>query len=176
MLLKGKRVAVLVAEQYQDLEVWYPVLRLREEGARVVIVGTGSASEYKGKFGYPIKADTAADKAKSSDFDAVVIPGGWAPDFLRRYRSVCRFVSDMNREKKVVAAICHAGSVLVSAGILKGRTATAFKAVKDDMVYAGANFVDREVVRDGNLITSRTPDDLPAFMREIISALQKRSK
>jgi protease I len=172
MKLKGKKVAILVERDYQDLEVWYPALRLREEGATVKFVGTGSG-EYKGKFGYPVSVDIAADKVSAKDFDAVIIPGGWAPDFLRRFETILRFVRDMHTAGKVVAAVCHAGWVLASANIVKGKTLTCFSAIKDDVVNAGGNFVDKEVVVDGNLITSRKPDDLPAFCREIIAALSR---
>ncbi|MFH1824079.1 MAG: type 1 glutamine amidotransferase domain-containing protein [Candidatus Firestonebacteria bacterium] len=171
--LKGKKIIILVAEQFQDLEVMYPYYRMKEEGAEVIVAGTGSAEQYTGKYGYPVKVNTTADKINPLDIDAIIVPGGWAPDYLRRYDFVCKLIRDAFKLNKVIAAICHAGSVLVSAGILKGKTATAFRAVKDDMVYAGANFVDKEVVVDGNLITSRTPDDLPAFCRAIIEKLQK---
>lgn len=169
MDLKGKRAIVFVEASYQDLEFWYPVLRLREEGAEVVIVGTGSAEGYTGRHGYPLpKVDAVADKVSAKDFDIVIIPGGWAPDVLRRYESVLKIVRDAFAQKKVVGAICHAGSVLVSANVLRGRTVTCVPAIKDDMINAGASYVDREVVIDGNLVTSRTPGDLPAFMRELI--------
>ena len=169
MDLKGKRAIVFVEANYQDLEFWYPVLRLREEGAEVVIVGTGSAEGYTGRHGYPLpKVDAVADKVSAKDFDIVIVPGGWAPDVLRRYESVLKIVRDAFAQKKVVGAICHAGSVLVSANVLRGRTVTCVPAIKDDMINAGASYVDREVVIDGNLVTSRTPGDLPAFMREII--------
>lgn len=171
MGLKGKKIAVLVERDYQDLEVWYPALRLEEEGAEVLFVGTGAA-EYKGKFGYPAAADMSIEKAKAADFDAVVVPGGWAPDFLRRHEPVLRFVRDMDEAGKVVAAICHAGWVLASAGVLKGRTVTCFSAIKDDVKNAGATYVDRETVVDKNLITARKPEDLPAFCRAILAALQ----
>lgn len=174
MSLKGKKIVILVAEQFQDLEVMYPYYRMKEEGALVIVAGTGSSQEYYGKYGYPIKVNTTADKLNLKDIDAIIIPGGWAPDFLRRYDFVNKLVKDAFYAEKVIAAICHAGSVLVSAGILKGKTATAFKAIKDDMVCAGANFVDKEVVIDVNLITSRTPDDLPAFCKAIISVLENK--
>jgi protease I len=137
----------------------------------VQVVGTGSASTYKSKVGYPVQVDTTADQVNAKDIDAVVIPGGYAPDRLRRYPAVLKLVRDAFDQGKVVAAICHAGWVLVSAGVLKGRKVTSFFAIKDDMVNAGATWVDEEVVRDGNLVTSRQPDDLPAFTDAIISAL-----
>ncbi len=168
-----KKAAVLIEDYYQVLEVWYPYLRLREEGIDTVFVGTGR-KEYKSKEGYPALEELPINKAKVIDFDAVIIPGGYAPDMLRRHKEVNEFVADMFKEGKVVASICHGGWVLVSACILKGRTATAFSAIKDDMINAGANFVDKEVVVDGNLITSRNPYDLPAFCREIIKKLKKQ--
>jgi protease I len=169
-LLTGRRVIVLAEDMYEDLELWYPVLRLREEGAEVVIAGTGG-SGYKGKNGYALTVDTAVDKVSARDFDAVVIPGGYAPDRLRRYPAVLSLVRDMFQQGKVVAAICHAAWVPISAGIMKGRRATCVAAIKDDVINAGAQYEDAEVVRDGNLITSRQPSDLGAFCREIISAL-----
>ena len=171
MNLTGKRAVVLAEEMYQELELWYPLLRLRGTGMEVQVVGTGSASNYKSKVGYPVQVDTTADKVNAKDIDAVVIPGGYAPDRLRRYPAVLKLVREAFDQGKVVAAICHAGWVLVSAGVLKGRKVTSFSAIKDDMVNAGATWVDEEVVRDGNLITSRQPEDLPAFTDAIISAL-----
>ena len=171
--LKNKRIVILVAEQFQDMEVMYPYYRFKEEGAEVIVAGTGSAEIYNGKFGYPVKVTTTADKLKAADIDAVIIPGGWAPDFLRRYDFVNNFVREAFKKGKVIASICHGGSILVSAGILKGKTATAFRAIKDDMIAAGCNFVDKEAAIDGNLITSRTPDDLPAFCKAIIEKLSK---
>jgi protease I len=172
MGLKGKRVAVLAEDNYQDLELWYPLLRMREAGAEVKVIGTGSAETYTSKYGYPVTVDAAADEVKAADFDAVIIPGGYAPDRLRRYSAVLKLVREVFEQGKVVAAICHAGWVPISAGILKGKKATCFFAIKDDVINAGATYLDQEVVQDGNLITSRTPDDLPAFCRTIIAALE----
>ena len=166
-----KTVGVLVEQDYQDLEVWYPILRMKEAGHKVLVIGTGSASSYKGKFGYPITPDTTSDRVSAKDLDAIVVPGGWAPDYLRRYQSVTSLVKDCHEQGKIVAAICHAGWVLVSAGILKGRTVTCFSAIKDDVEAAGATWVDKEVQVEGSLITARKPDDLPAFCREILKKL-----
>ena len=171
MKLTGKRVAVLAENNYQDLELWYPLLRLREEGVEVRVIGTGSATTYTSKHGYPVTVDAAADEVSAADFDGIVIPGGYAPDLMRRSPAMVGLVRDAFQQGRVVAAICHAGWVLVSAGVLKGRRVTSFFAIKDDMVNAGAEWVDEEVVQDGNLITSRTPPDLPAFCRAIIAAL-----
>ena len=167
------RVAVLIEDYYQDLEVWYPILRLREEGFEVVTVEPNGRKEYKGKNGYPIEVDKSIHEVRAADFDGVVIPGGWAPDKLRLSEKILDFVKTLFDRGKVVASICHGGWVLASAGICKGKTLTSYIAIKDDLVHAGGNFVDREVVRDGNLITSRKPDDLPAFMKEMIKALKE---
>jgi protease I len=162
-----KKVAVLVEDYYQVLEVWYPYLRLREEGIETVFVGTGK-KQYASKEGYPAEQGLSIKDASADEFDGVVIPGGYAPDILRRHKEINDFVKAMDKKKKLVAAICHAGWVLVSAGVLKGRKATCFSAIKDDVVNAGAEYLDKEVVVDGNLITSRNPYDLPAFCKEII--------
>ncbi len=171
-----KRIAILVEHHYQDMEVWYPYFRLKEEGFSVIFAGTGSAAQYSGKFGYPARTDKDVKALKVKDFDAVIVPGGWAPDFLRRYDSVLNFVRSMDRAGKVVASICHGGWVLASADILKGRTATSVSAIRDDVRNAGARFVDKEVQVDGNLITSRTPDDLPAFMKAVIRKLNEKNR
>ncbi len=172
MSLTGKRVAVLAEDLYEDLELWYPRLRMKEAGAEVQVIGTGSAQTYTSKHGYPVTVDAAADEVSAADFDAVIVPGGFAPDRLRRYPAVLDLVRQAFEQGKVVAAICHGGWVLVSAGILKGRRATCVSAIKDDITNAGATYLDQEVVQDGNLITSRVPDDLPAFCRTIIAALE----
>lgn len=169
-LLEGQHVLVLAEDLYEDLELWYPVLRLREEGAQVTIAGTG-ATRYTGKHGYPVTVDTDVRTLSGERFDALVVPGGYAPDRLRRHAEVTRLVAEMTHEGRVVAAICHAAWVLISAGILKGRRVTCFSAIKDDVINAGADYRDEEVVRDGTLITSRKPADLGAFCREIIMAL-----
>jgi protease I len=171
MELSGKRVAVLAEDHYENLELWYPALRFREAGAKVTIVGPKAGETYKSKEGYPAKADLSMDDARASEFDAVVVPGGYAPDRMRRHQPMLRLVREAFEQGKVVAAICHAGWVPVSAGILKGRTMTCVSAIKDDVINAGARYVDQEVVVDGNLISSRTPADLPAFCREIVKAL-----
>lgn len=169
--LSGKRAVILAEDLYQDLELWYPLLRLRGVGMDVQVIGTGSASTYTSKYGYPVEVDTTADKIEAKDIDAVVIPGGYAPDRLRRYPAVLKLVREAFEQGKVVAAICHAGWVLISAGIVKGRKVTSFSAIKDDMVNAGGHWIDQEVVQDGTLITSRQPSDLPAFTDAIIATL-----
>lgn len=171
MDLRGRKIAVLVADQYQEMEVWYPLLRFREAGAVTEAVGAEAGKTYNSKKGYPVVADKSIGDVHTGEYDAVVVPGGWAPDTLRQDMRVLKFVREMNEAGKVVAAICHAGWVLASADVLRGRKATCFKAIKDDLIHAGANYVDSEVAVDGNLITSRMPTDLPAFCREIGSAL-----
>jgi protease I len=173
MRLKGKKVVLLTENLYQELELWVPYYRLKEEGAEVVVVGSGSNRTYTGKYGYPIEVDKEAKEIDISKFDGVVIPGGYAPDVMRRYPEMVRIVREAHQKGKVIAAICHAGWMLVSAGILKGKKVTCVSAIKDDLVNAGATYLDQEVVRDGNLITSRKPDDIPAFCRELIEALVK---
>lgn len=173
MELAGKKVAILVDQIYQDLEVWYPYYRLQEAGAEVVTVAAKAGETYTGKYGYPIVADRSYEQVSAGDFDGVVIPGGYAPDHIRRYQKATQFVREMDSAGKLVAAICHAGWVLVSAGILRGRRVTCFSAIKDDVVNAGALYEDAEVVVDGNLVTSRKPDDLPAFCRAAIAVLRQ---
>ena len=172
MELQGKKVAILVENMFNVFEFWYPYYRLKEAGAEVVVVGSGSAEVFTGKPATEAKVDVSAGQVSASDFDGMVIPGGYAPDIMRRYPKMVQLVKEMYEAGKVVAAVCHAGWMLASADILKGKTATSYFSIKDDMVHAGANWVDEEVVVDGNLITSRKPDDLPAFMRAIIAALK----
>ncbi|PYM03498.1 MAG: protease [Candidatus Rokuibacteriota bacterium] len=173
MKLQGKRIAVLAENMYQEMELWVPYFRFKEEGAEVKIVGAGGAKSYTSKHGYPVAVDAQAESVSAVEFDAVVVPGGYAPDLMRRHEAMVRLVREAAQQGKVVAAICHAGWMLVSAGVLPGKRATSFFSIKDDLVAAGARWVDEEVVVDGNLITSRRPDDLPAFCREIIKALTK---
>jgi protease I len=171
--LEGKRAAVLVEQQYQELEVWYPIYRLREAGCKVTLVGPEAGQNYPSKLGYPVKSDKAARDVSADDFDLIVVPGGFAPDYLRRHEAILKLVGTMAEQGKVVAAICHGPAVLCSTQALKGKRATCFFAIKDDVSNAGAKYVDAEVVRDGNLITSRKPDDLPAFMQAVIQAVRE---
>jgi len=166
----GKTIAIPVEELYQEMEVWYPAYRLREAGIKTVFVGTGKA-EYKSKLGYPVKAEASIKEVRAEEFDGLIVPGGFAPDFLRRSAEVLKLVADLDQAGKPIGSICHAAWVLVSAKILKGRTATCYFAIKDDLINAGATYVDQEVVVDRNLVTSRRPDDLPAFMREFLKVL-----
>ncbi len=171
MQLESKRIAVLVEDFYQELEVWYPLLRFREAGLETFTLGPQAGATYKSKLGYPVKADHAFSDLSPTEIDAIVIPGGWAPDYLRRHQSCVNIVREMNTLGRVVASICHGGSLLCSAGVLRGRRATSFFSIKDDMINAGARWVDEPAVVDGNLITSRTPDDLPDFCRAVLEAL-----
>jgi protease I len=173
MELQGKRAAVLVEQMYQEMEVWYPVYRLREAGCQVTLVGPEAGQTYPSKLGYPAKSDRAARDVRADDFDLLVIPGGYAPDHMRRSAAMVKLVSTMAEQGKVVAAICHGPWMLCSTQALKGRKATCFFAIKDDVINAGGRYVDAEVTRDGNLITSRKPDDLPAFMQTIIQAVRE---
>jgi protease I len=174
MGLQGKKVAVLVDQLYQEMEVWVPIYRLQEEGIRVVTVGAEAGKVYPSKLGYPCKADLSYDAASPNDFDGVIVPGGFAPDHIRRHPKANQFVADINAQGKLVAAICHGPWVLCSAhGMLRGRKATSFFAIKDDVVNAGADWSDDEVVIDKNLVTSRKPEDLPAFCRACIAVLSK---
>jgi protease I len=170
--MSTRTIAIPVEELYQEMEVWYPAYRLREAGYKTVFVGTGKP-EYKSKLGYPVKSEADVKEVKAKDFDGVIVPGGFAPDFMRRSPELLAFVAEIDKAGKPVGSICHAAWVLVSAKVLKGRTATCYFAIKDDLINAGATYVDQEVVVDRNLVTSRRPDDLPAFMREFLKLLAK---
>ena len=172
MELQDKKVAILVEEMFNLFEFWYPYYRMKEAGAEVVVVGSGRTGSFNGKPGTIAVADVSADEVTADDFDAVIIPGGYAPDMMRRFPAMVKLVKDVNSSGKVVAAICHAGWMLISADIIRNRKATSFFAIKDDMVNAGAQWVDEAVVIDNNLITSRTPDDMPVFLPAIIAALK----
>jgi len=164
----------MLAEQYQVLEVWYPYYRLKEAGFDSDFVAAEANKDYPSKEGYPCRSTVAAKNAKTADYDCMVIPGGFAPDYMRRSEDMIRFANDMaGSTGKVIASICHGAWLLCSTKILKGRTATCFMAVREDVKNAGANYVDEECVVDGNLITSRKPDDLPAFCLAILKALGK---
>ena len=171
-----KKAVILIADEYQDLEVWYPILRLKEASWAVTTAGVDSKKEYKGKFGYPTTVDTHIDEIQAKDFDCVIIPGGWAPDFIRRSQVALELVAQMYRSGKIVAAICHGGWVLASAGILKGKQVTSFFAIKDDMINAGAMWLDKDVVADDTIITSRKPDDLPVFCKAILATAERLEK
>jgi protease I len=172
MSLNGKKVLFFAGPLYEDLELWYPKIRLEEEGAVTVVAGIGDKT-YQGKRGYPVTVDTQVQEIHAQDFDALVIPGGFAPDQLRRFDKVLSITREIYQAGKPVAFICHAGWVPISAKIVKGKRATSVRAIKDDMENAGVLWEDRAVVVDGNLISSRTPADLPQFCRALIDALER---
>ena len=176
-MLVGKRVAILAEEDFEDSELIEPLRSMRNAGARGMIVGSGSKQSYKGKRGTAkITVDTIADRVKPRDFDAIIIPGGYAPDKMRLHQSMVDLVSRAHDEGKLIAAICHGPQLLISAGLVKGRRVTSWPSVTIDLENAGAIWVDEPVVRDGNIITSRKPTDLPKFIRAIIEALIDGSK
>lgn len=166
----SKRILLFAAPLYEDLELWYPKIRLEEEGHTCTVAGLGERS-YQGKRGYPVSPDATVDEVAAGDFDALVIPGGYAPDILRRSARVLQLTREIHAAGKPVAFICHAGWVPISAGIVRGRRGTSVGAIKDDLVNAGMLWEDAPVVVDGNLITSRTPADLPHFCKALIAAL-----
>lgn len=169
--LKDKKIAVLVAPLYEDMEFWYPKYRMEEEGAQVVVIGPERA-QYTGKKGMPAEADKSIDDVRAIEFDAVIVPGGYAPDHMRRSPKMIAFVSEMNKQRKPIASICHGPWVLASAGALEGKQVTSFHSIKDDIANAGAEWVDMKVVKSDNVITSRVPADLPAFCTAIIEVLR----
>jgi protease I len=166
--LEGKRAALPVGPLFEDSEATYPLYRLREEGAEVTVIGSEAGATVTGKHGQPLETERAASDVSADDFDLVVIPGGYGPDKLRRDGAVLALVREMHEQGKPVAFICHAGWVPISAGIVAGRRVTSHAAIADDLRNAGAEWEDSEVVVEGNLISARTPDDLPAFMRATI--------
>lgn len=164
-------VAVLTADMFEDVELWYPYYRLQEAGHDVDLVGCKAGTTHEGKRGTTATTAVAAGEVDVSSLDAVVVPGGFSPDYMRRCPDLVDLVGEMGRGDKPTAAICHGPWMLASAGLLEGTDATSFHSIKDDIVNAGGRWHDREVVKDGNIITSRSPDDLPAFMREVLAAL-----
>lgn len=170
--LNGLRILMFVDDVYEDLELWYPKLRLEEAGAEVVVAGPEADTVYAGKHGYPCKSDAAIDAMDESDFQGLVIPGGFAPDQLRRSEKVKSLTRAFHENGKLVAHICHAGWIPISAGIMQGFRCTSTPGIKDDLVNAGAEWVDEPVVVDRNQISSRRPPDLPAFCRAIITFLR----
>lgn len=166
-----KRVAVLAENMYEDLEAWYPILRLREAGCEVTVVGPEKGVVYTSKHGYPLKSDKGAADVKASDFDGVIVPGGFAPDKIRRNDKLVGLVRDIFNNGGLVASICHGPWVLAEADIVRGKNLTCVRAIRTDMVNAGGIHHDKEVVVDGNLVTSRVPDDLPVMMRECLRVL-----
>ena len=173
MRLDGKRVAVLVAEGFEDLEYWVTVMRLQEEGAEVISVGPG-LDPVSGKNALQAKADATADDLDASRLDGIVIPGGWAPDKLRRYPEITALVRSVHDQNKTVGIICHGGLVAISAGIVEGVSATGSLGIKDDLENAGATWVDKPAFREGNMVWGRVVPDIPAFCRELVAALAEQ--
>ncbi len=173
MNLNEARVAVLAHHDYQELELWYPVLRLREEGAEVVLVGPNTAAPSVSKQGHPAYADIASADADAAEFDAVVVPGGQSPERMRNDPNMVKLVREVHDRGGLVATVCHAGWMLASADIAKGRKVTCVHVIKDDVINAGGTYVNEPVVRDGNIISSRLPNDLPLFCREIVAYLKE---
>ncbi|MDE8339473.1 type 1 glutamine amidotransferase [Erysipelothrix rhusiopathiae] len=172
MELSGKRVLTIVSDDFDDLELWYPILRLREAGAQVDIAAELSGTTYRGKYGLSVDSDLKFSDVDITRYDGLVIPGGWAPDYLRRLEPVLDFVKYMDTNKKVIGQICHAGWVLSSAGILSGKTVTSTPGIKHDLMYAGAHWVDEPAVRDGHVVSGRRPPDLPIYLPMLIEALK----
>ncbi|HHU07295.1 MAG TPA: type 1 glutamine amidotransferase [Clostridiaceae bacterium] len=163
-----KKVAMLIENMFDDRELIYPYYRLQEEGFEVHLIGKKKDTVYTGKSGVTEKSTHASDEVSVDDYDALVIPGGFSPDYMRRTPASVNFVRAMNEAEKVVAAICHAPWMLASAGAIEGKKVTSFFSIKDDLINAGAEWLDEEVVVDGNIITSRSPKDLPIFLKTII--------
>jgi len=170
--LKGKTAALIVADEFEDLELFHPLYRLQEEGVTTVVIGL-TKEPIKGKKGYSITPNKSIDEVNAESFDFLVVPGGKSPEKLRLSNKILRFVKDFDTQGKPIAAICHAGQVLASAGIVKNRTLTCVAGIRDDMTNAGAHYLDQAVVVDGNLITSRVPSDLPEFARAMIEVFRK---
>jgi protease I len=174
MTLKGKRIAILVDDGFEDLEFWVPLMRMEEGGAEVTVVGSKAGRVVHSKSGgLTASIDCDAAQVGADDFDGVIVPGGWAPDKLRRSEAVVRLVRALHDNGKFVAMICHAGLVGISAGIVKGHRATGSLGIRDDLVNAGATWVDAPAFRDGSLIWGRVVPDIPAFCRELVAALEK---
>jgi protease I len=169
--LTGKKILMFVDDIYEDLELWYPKIRLTEENAEVIVAGSYKMKVYSGKHGYPCKSDASFEEIDSKDFDALVIPGGFAPDKLRREKKVIDITQEMFKSEKPIAHICHAGWIPISAGIMKGFKCTSTPGIKDDLINAGAQWVNEPVVVDRNMISSRSPADLPEFCKAIIKML-----
>ena len=167
-----KKILAFVDDVYEDLELWYPKIRLEEEGWQVVVAGPVGGKTYQGKHGYPCTADVAIAEVISGEFDALLIPGGFAPDKLRRDPKVLQLTRAFNDQGKPIAFICHAGWICISADILRGRKATSTVGIRDDMSNAGAEWVDQELVVDGNFISSRTPQDLHVFAKALVQAIK----
>ena len=171
--LLGKRILAFVGDIYEDLELWYPKLRLIEAGAEFIVAGEEAGTIYAGKNGYPCKSDMRIEDAKSADFDAVLLPGGFMPDRLRRLSGVKRLIAEFAEQEKCVAAICHGGWLAISAGVYSGVRVTGSPGIKDDLVNAGAIWEDAPVVVDRHFVSSRKPDDLPQFTFAMIEVIAR---
>src|SRR5215210_1999357 len=172
MKLRGKKIVVLVADGFEDLEYWVTVMRLREEGAEVISAGP-SLEPVHGKNYLEARADVTADEVDPSELDGLVIPGGWAPDKLRRYPAVTNLVKEVHERGRAIGIICHGGLVAISAGIVDGVSATGSLGIKDDLVNAGASWVDKPAFRENNLVWGRVVPDIPAFCRELVASLSE---
>jgi len=170
-MARNKKVAIMVAEQYQVLEVWFPYYRLKEAGIDCDFVAVEANRDYPSKEGYPCRSTVAVKNARPDDYDCMIVPGGFAPDFMRRNDDMIKFANEMVNAGKIIAPICHGAWLLCSTKIYEGKTATCYRSVRDDIINAGAKYVDEECVIDGNLITARKPDDLPAFCGAVLKAL-----
>lgn len=159
---------IFIENLYQELELWYPLLRLKEEGVETKLVGTGSSDLYSGRNGFPAKPEVTASSITSRDFDGIIIPGGFAPDYLRRYPAIINLVKETFQQGKLIGALCHGPSVLISADIIRGKRITGNRAIRDDIVNAGGEYVDSHTMVDGNILTAQGPNDLPVFMKEVI--------
>jgi protease I len=173
--LTMKKIAILLEKIYEDLELQYPRLRLKEAGHQVDVIGPKAGETYVGKHGYPQKAEKSAKDVRAEDYDLIVIPGGSSPDHMRRDEGMVKFIRNAAAAKKPMAAICHGPWMLCSTDALRGRRCTSFMSIVHDVVNAGGQWVDEEVVVDGNIITSRTPDDLPSFTKVILQYLAEGS-
>jgi protease I len=188
--LKGKQVVIIVAHEFEDIELLYPVLRLSEEGASILVVAVNeglhtrpylSDKPVTGRFGHPVPIPVMSEgnryrmislkDIRAEQIDGIIFPGGYSPDALRLHKDTLELVRECHRRGKLLAAICHGPWILISAGIMKGKRATGYVAVRDDLVNAGAEYIDKPMVRDGNIVTGRVPDDLPEFCQGIIEAL-----
>ncbi|MBH5316802.1 type 1 glutamine amidotransferase [Paenibacillus sp. GSMTC-2017] len=174
MSLQNKVVICLLDDEFEDLELWYPVYRVREAGATVLYAGPEKGKTHIGKYGVPAIADLSFDEVNSEDIIGMLVPGGWAPDKLRRYPKVLQLVQELDAANKPIGQICHAGWVLISAKILEGRKVTSTPGIRDDMENAGATWYDEAVVVDGNLISARRPPDLPPYAKAFVDALEQR--
>ncbi len=174
MSLKGKKVLTIVSKDYDDLEFHYPILRLQEEGAEMVIASETKGETIVGKYGLSTQSDLSFSEVKIEDYDGLLIPGGWAPDYLRRFDEVLDFVKYMDQNKRLIGMICHAGWVLSSADVLKGKTVTSTPGIKHDLMHAGATWVMEPAITDGHLVSGRRPPDLPVYVPMLIKVLKNQ--